>query len=106
MYNVDWENPALHPEIAAWIKSVNTRHPQEDVFYFQCKVYNSGKISLSNMDIVAPKKHITDSKGKRCKRNIKMTSLKSIRQDGFQLRKGSLLHNQRQKIWSKLLHSH
>ena len=83
-YNVDWENPALHPEIAAWIKSVNTGRPQEDVFYFQCKVCNSGKISLSNMGIGAPKKHMTDSKGKRCKHNIKMASLKSIRQDCFQ----------------------
>ena len=87
-YNVDWENPALQPKIAACIKSVNTRHPQEDVFYFQCKVCNSGKISLSNMSIGAPKKHMTDSKGKRCRHNIKMTSFKSIRQDCFQPKEG------------------
>ena len=88
MYNVDWENPALHPEIAAWIKSVNTGRPQEDVFYFQCKVCNSGKISLSNMGIDAPKKYMTDSKGKRCKRNIKVASFKSSRQDCFQPKEG------------------
>ena len=58
------------------------------MFYFQCKVCNGGKISLSSMGIGAPKKHMTDTKGKRCKHNIKMASLKSIIQDCFQPKEG------------------
>lgn len=83
-YNSDWENPTLHPDIAPWIKAIDTGNSLEDMYYFQCKVCNSGKISLSNMGIGAVKKHMTDPKGKECKHNLKMKSLKGIRQDCFQ----------------------
>ena len=40
------------------------------------------------MGIGAPKKHTTASKGKRYKHNIKIASLKSIRQDCFRPKEG------------------
>ena len=83
-YNKDWENPSLHREIAEWIEPVNIGNSLHDIYYFQCKVCNSGKIYLSNMDVGAAKKHMTDPKSKRCKHNTKMDSLKGIRQDCFQ----------------------
>lgn len=59
-YNKDWENPSLHPEIAEWIKPViqcNLGNPLDDIHYFQYKVCNSGKISLSSMGVGSAKKH-------------------------------------------------
>ena len=46
---------SLLSEIAEKIKLVNTGNPVDDIYYFQCKVCNSGKISLSNVDVVAAK---------------------------------------------------
>ena len=46
---------SLLSEIAEKIKLVNTGNPLDDIYYFQCKVCNSGKISLSNVDVVAAK---------------------------------------------------
>ena len=89
-YNPDWENPTLFPDTAEWIKSLNTGKPSDDVHYFQCRVCNNGRMSLSNMDVGAPKEQMTDPpNGKKCKHNLKMDSLKGIRQDCFQQSKPS-----------------
>ena len=53
-YNSEWEKPELFAEVSKWILPVNTENP-DDVHYFSCKVYKSGKISLSNMG-----KHMND----------------------------------------------
>ena len=78
-HNTDWENPSPHPEFAEWIKLVNTDNPLEDIYYFQCRMCNYGKLSLSNMGVGAAKSHVADPKGKQCKHNSKIDYLKGIR---------------------------
>ena len=63
---------------------------RKNVHYFQCRVCNNKRMSLSNMDVGGPKKHMADPpNSKRCKHNLKMDSLKDIRQDCFQQSKPS-----------------
>ena len=78
-HNTDWENPSPHPEFAEWIKPVNTDNPLADIYYFQCRMSNYGKLSLSGMGVGVAKSHVADPQGKQCKHNSKIDYLKGIR---------------------------
>ena len=54
-YNLDCEDPWLHPQWSPWVQSVNT-DSSDNVFHFQCKVCKGGKVFLFNISIAAAKK--------------------------------------------------
>ena len=81
-YNVDWEDPVLHPKVSGWIKKVSTGS-RDDCFYFRCKVCMGGKLALSNMGVRAVISHMTDKKGKICKHNKNMVSIEGSKKGFF-----------------------
>ena len=78
VYNPDWENPNLHPEIALWVKK------DSDCHFFRCKYCQGSRFKLSNMGVRALLSHMEDKKGKdgktiKSKDNRNKESLKNIK---------------------------
>ena len=86
IFNPDWENPALFPDLAEWIQSC-TSGQADDIHHFQCKVCKNGRLKLSTMGIQAPRSHMKDTVKdgvvKESKHNRNVRILKGTKKDCF-----------------------
>ena len=55
-YNVEWEDPKIHPMLSEWITRGKDNH------HFCCKVCNNGSLKLGVMGVAAPMNHMKPSK--------------------------------------------